>query len=217
MPNKDFADLIPRVAQSVPGCPNPMIEQHIRDGAIDVCERSLVWRYDQPLIRLTPDVFDYPYEPPPLSEVHAVLNASLNQSKMAMVTLDTLHDFYPLWPNVDPEDRGTPRFICQLDPDVFVVAPIPDDSQTYDVRMSVALKPLRDAASMDKTVLDEIELAVMHYALQHLLVIPGAHWEDKELAGYHARQYAYRAAERRVRANLGNARGSLKVEIPRFA
>ena len=38
----------------------------------------------------------------------------------------------------------------QLDPDNFSVAPLPDSSQNYDVRMIVCLKPLRTATKMDK-------------------------------------------------------------------
>lgn len=216
MPNRNFVDLVPRVATSVVGAPNPLIEQYIRDAAIEVCEKALVWRYDQPLIRLTPNVYDYPYEPPSQSEVHAVLTAYLNdQSKLQLVTLDDLHDQCPQWPNGD--SRGAPTMVAQLDSDNFVVAPIPDDVRSYDIHMVVALKPLREAAFMDKTVLDDIEQVVIHGALQHLLVLPDKNWTNKELGAYHAQQYIYKTAERRARANLGNARGSLFVQQRSFA
>ena len=64
-----------------------------------------------------------------------------------------------------------PRYITQLDPDNFSVAPLPDASQNYDVRMIVCLKPLRTATKMDKKFLDELENVIMHGALQHLLVL----------------------------------------------
>ena len=215
MPNRTFADLVPRVATSVVGCPNPVIEQYIRDAAIEVCEKTLCWRYDQPSIPLTPNVYDYPYEPPSGAEVHAILAAHVNNQKLLPITLEALHDKFPEWP--DGDRRGFPRYICQLDPDNFVIAPIPDTQTLYSAFMVVALKPLRNADEMDKTVLDDIEMAVIHGALQHLLVLPDRHWTDKELGAYHAQQYIYKTAERRVRSNLGNARGSLEVEMRPFA
>ena len=106
--------------------------------------------------------------------------------------------------------------ITQLDPDHFSVAPIPDDAESYDVRMIVCLKPLRTATSMDKSVLDELENVIMHGALQHLLVLPDRSWSDRELASYHAKQYIFKLQERRARANLGAGRASIRAQAQGF-
>jgi hypothetical protein len=213
MAQRTFLSLATRLASSVPGCPQPIIEQHIRDSAIEVCERTLAWRYEQPLIRLTPGVYEYPYNNPSQSEVHAFLTASVNGEKLDTVTLEQLHDQYPDWPSLDPAKQASPRLICQLDPDNFVLAPLPDSTVNYDLKMIVALKPLRSATAMDKSVFDEIENVIMHGALQHLLVMPNKAWSDRELAAYHAKQYISKTTERRARANLGAARASLSVKM----
>ena len=96
------------------------------------------------------------------------------------------------------------------------MAPIPDDDESYDVRMIVCLKPLRTATDMDKSVLDELENVVMHGALQHLLVLPDRSWSDRELASYHAKQFIFKLQERRARANLGAGRASMRVQPERF-
>jgi len=213
MAQRTFLSLATRLASSVPGCPQPVVEQHIRDAAIEVCERTLAWRYEQPAIRLTPGVYAYPYSNPSQSEVHAILTAAVNGEKLDAVTLEQLHDHYPDWPNPAVGKRATPRLICQLDPDNFVLAPLPDSTTNYDLKMIVALKPLRSATAMDKTVFDEIENVIMHGALQHLLVMPNKAWSDRELAAYHAKQYVSKITERRARANLGAARASLSVKM----
>jgi hypothetical protein len=120
---------------------------------------------------------------------------------------------YPDWPNLALDKRSDPRVICQLDPDNFILAPLPDDSQTYDVKMIVALKPLRTATEMDQNVFDDLENVIMHGALQHLLVLPDKNWTDRELASYHAKQYLYKTTERRARANIGAARASMSVAM----
>ena len=50
--DRAFLDIVNRLSPSVPGCPTPVIEQYVRDAAIEACERTLAWRYEQPAIRL---------------------------------------------------------------------------------------------------------------------------------------------------------------------
>lgn len=114
------------------------------------------------------------------------------------------------------EEGSTPRSITQITPDKFVILPLPDGDETYKCRMFLALKPKRNANGMSEVLFDELEEVIMHGALQHLLVLPGVHWSDRELATYHAKQYVYQVSERRARANLGNARGTMRVKIPPF-
>jgi hypothetical protein len=85
------------------------------------------------------------------------------------------------------------------------------------MRMIYALKPSRTATEMDETIFNDLEEVIMHGALQHLLVLPNTNWSDRELASYHAKQFISQVTERRARANLGNSRGSLSVQLPGFA
>ena len=153
----------------MPGCPTPVIEQYVRDAAIEACERTLAWRYEQPSIRLVPGAYDYAYETPNDSEVHAFLTATVNGKMLKPITIEQLYDIYPKWPNQAVNERAEPMYKTQFDPDNFSVAPIPDNSTTYDVRMIVLSKSLYGTATkMDKKFLDELENVIMHGALQHL-------------------------------------------------
>ena len=217
MSTRTFLSLANRLAPSVPGCPQPILEQYIRDAAIECCEKTLAWRYEQPSIRLTPGVYEYPYNNPLQTEVHAFLTAAVNGAPLTPLTLEKLYMHYPNWPDLDPDQRADPRYICQLDPDNFVLAPLPDASVAYDLKMIAVLKPLRTATGMDKSIMDDLENTIMHGALQHLLVMPNKNWSDRELATYHAKQYVSKITERRARANLGAARASMSVQMRPFA
>ena len=113
-------------------------------------------------------------------------------------------------------DGSTPQVITQINPDRYVILPLPDAERTYQCRMFVALKPKRSATGMDEVIFDELEEAIMHGALQHLLVLPGQAWSDRELAAYHAKQYVFQTAERRARANLGTNRGTMRARMQPF-
>jgi hypothetical protein len=113
-------------------------------------------------------------------------------------------------------DASTPRSICQVTPDKYIILPLPDANETYTMRMFLALKPKRNATAMDEVIFDDLEEVIMHGALQHLLVLPNSHWTDRELAAYHAKQYTFQLAERRARANLGNVRGVMRAKMQPF-
>jgi len=255
MSERTFASLVSRVSPSVPGCPQPTIVQHIRDAAIRVCERTLAWRYQIPVFNLQPGVFEYHYNKPAQTDVHAVFSALVNDSPLDNLTLEQAIHAYPYWAdlysgmsaqdlwaqsgaphtfNADPFNTtvfnqtasftlpaaataaaSTPRSLTQLTPDKFIVLPLPDAEREYKARIFVALKPKRSSSGMDEVVFDEVEDVIVHGALQHLLVLPN-NWSDRELAAYHAKQYLSQLSERRARANLTNARGTLRVRYQSF-
>jgi hypothetical protein len=109
-----------------------------------------------------------------------------------------------------------PKALTQLTPDKYIVLPLPDAKRPYSMRMFLGLKPKRNATSMDEAVFDDLEDAIFHCALQHLLALPSQNWMDLELASYHAKQYLFHVTERRARANHGNMRGTLRVQNQRF-
>lgn len=120
-------------------------------------------------------------------------------------------------PEAVVEKASEPRVITQLTPDKYVVLPLPDADKTYSVRMFYALKPSRNAKGMDEAVFNDLEEAILHSALQHLLVLPNVAWSDRQLASYHAKQFIREMTERRARANLGTMRGSIYAIAPKFA
>lgn len=222
MITRDFDTLAVRLQPSAPGCPRPTIIQYIRNAAIKACEQTLGWRHEQALFTLTPGVYVYNFNKPIDTLVHAVFKAFVNDSPLEVLTLDQALERYPDWADKtnDPaeieENGSTPRSITQISPHQYAILPLPDASETYTVRMFYALKPSRTSTGIAEAVFDDLEDVIMHGALQELLVLPGTQWSDRELASYHARQFRSQLTERRARANLGNARGSVAVQIPRF-
>jgi hypothetical protein len=219
---RDFDSLAVRLQPTVPGCPRQTIIQYIRDAAIKTCERTLAWRYQIPKFDLTPGTYIYDYRNPFDTDVHAVFKAFQNDSPLEVLTLDRALELYPAWADKytttgDIATYGSqPRSITEISPSQFAVLPLPDAVRTYTVRMFVALKPTRSASGMDEAVFNDLEDAIMHGALQMLLVLPNTNWSDKDLASYHARQYLFQMTERRARANLGNARGTFAAQMQPF-
>lgn len=119
-------------------------------------------------------------------------------------------------PDTALADGSEPRVFTQISPHGFVILPMPDDDKPYDLRLIYALKPTRDATGIPQHIFDDLEDCIVHRVLQELLILPGHAWSDRELAAYHARQFRYRVTERRARANIGNMRASMSVQMRPF-
>lgn len=210
---KLFDSIVNRVSPYAPGCPFPTIVQHVRDAAIDICERTLYWRYKPNSIRLTPGVYDYLYETPAETVTHAVLTAYVNGRPMYTSNIEDLNAHFPDFLDYDSEKRGSPQHFFQINFCSFGVMPIPDDSEPYNLQLILALKPTRSAVGMDDFVLEELEPAIVDGALSTLLLIPEKAWSNEKMAMYHAAQAQRRITERRARANLGNSRAPLSVRM----
>jgi len=256
MATRAFSTLIDKVSAYTPGCPRPVLTTHIREAAIRLCERTLMWRIAQSQFNLSVGVHEYDYIKPANTDVHVLFAAHMNGFPLAILSLEQALTRYPLWADMfggqDPDvlwsitPEGTintdeynqnefnesypivappeiidaasqPQSITQISPDKFIVLPLPDDANTYTVRMFYALKPSRTATGMDEVVFNELEEAIFHSALQQLLVMPNVTWSDREAAAYHAKQALLVTTERRARANLGNGRSTLVARAPKFA
>jgi hypothetical protein len=256
MATRLFTSLLPKIMPSVPGAPQPLILQYIRDVAIRTCETSLAWRYVQPPFDILPGSYINLFDKPPETDVHVVFRATCNGRLLQRVVLEDAIEMFPEWaqqfngvstadlwsltpmdgfnddqyndalfnggttvtiPSDASEGGGEPRVLTQLTPDKYVVLPMPGTDSIYTIRMFYALKPTRIATGMDEVVMGDLEDALVHGALQQLLVMPKVVWNDNTLASYHARQYLFRMTERRARANLGNARASMTARSNGFA
>lgn len=101
-----FATLVPKINPSVPGCPQPTMIQYIRDAAIRVCERTLMWRWVEPKFNLLPGIYEYAYNKPVDTDVHVVFDAIVNDAPLQKLTLEQALYQFPYWADlysgVDP-------------------------------------------------------------------------------------------------------------------
>lgn len=212
-----WSTLTDRISPSVPGCPSPVIENYVHDAAIEVCERTLAFKYVQAQQTLVDGTYSYAYVPDTETEVHAVISANVNNIRIDPATMEATAERYPWWPTTDSDYRSTPQYFVHFDTGNYYVVPTPNDDPTYLLDMVLALKPTRSATGLEQVPFDELEDVIVDAALQHLLVLPEKTWTDRELAAYHAKQFIFKVAERRARATLGAGRASLQVRAVPFA
>lgn len=97
MSSKLFSTLVPEIAPSVPGAPQPLIVKHIRNAAIRACEISLLWRWAEPPFVLQPGVHENFFRKPPQTAVHVLFRAICNNEPLERMLLEDALDKYPEW------------------------------------------------------------------------------------------------------------------------
>jgi hypothetical protein len=219
MTTRTFLDLENIISASAAGCPPPTVEQYVRRAAIKVCENTLAWRYEMDPVVTTSGVYEYDYDTPDYAEVCGLLHAAIDGARLAITTQDRIHQVYPAWPDTTSASLSEPRYIFQYNPDCFLLAPVPDDnsSANYSLKLFLALRPTPAATYMDKSILDEIEDAVVHMALKDILNLPDKSWTDTKEAARHAQEAAFHVSKRRAKANLGVGVGTISARMQPFA
>jgi hypothetical protein len=108
-------------------------------------------------------------------------------------------------------EGSRPRAITMVSPQRYVILPLPDGEETYEVRMWLALKPTRSATGMDSQMFSELEDTFVHGALETLLAMPNKPWSSPDHSVHHGSKFRDEYLEKRRRANLGHVRGSMSV------
>lgn len=108
-------------------------------------------------------------------------------------------------------DASRPRTITMVSPQRYVILPLPDGEETYELRLWMALKPLRSATEMDTQAFQELEDAFVWGALETLFSMPGKAWTNPEYAVHYGNKFREECLEKRRRANIGHVRGPMSV------
>lgn len=114
MADRLFSTMAPRLNPSVPGCPQKTILDYIRDAAIQTCERTLAWRYEQPKFFLLPGVHEYTYYKPVTADVHSVFGVVVNDKPLKQRTLEQALQAHPEW--ADLYSGEDPSVVWSLTP-----------------------------------------------------------------------------------------------------
>lgn len=92
-----FSTLLPKVLPTVPGAPQPLVIQHIRDAAIRACETSLLWRYTPVPFQFQPGSHENMFPKPPDTLVHVLISAMCNDYPLTPLRLEDALAMYPAW------------------------------------------------------------------------------------------------------------------------
>lgn len=204
-----FAELAPKVTRVARGAPDILVEENIRDAAIEFCRRTRCWRWRETITAMTADVVLTSFvEYAQIFELETAWVGSGNERALRPVGTNEFEGMAP--------STGIPTVICQDRPSTFKVAPAPTDDAPAIISLSLYLEPLRDAQIMPIELIDRFGMDFVAGGLSSTLLIPGHPWSNAALGSYWQMKFN-EACERNFAFNLqGQQRAPVRVAASFF-
>lgn len=171
---KDFEDILPHILQYAPGCAAPTAEYGIRQAAIDFCERTRLWRYedDFDIAGDEAECISTPYG----SVLHEIELVQFDGQDLCPTTTAWLDANCRGWRA--GELTGQPSYLVQTAPNTLRVVPW----QAGHVNLFLWLKPSDDATELPDFMVDSYRKVLAHGALAYILAMPNQPFTNPSMA-----------------------------------
>lgn len=168
----------PRILPRVPAAPVPMVDEAIRQAAIEFCQRTRLWRGD--------DEFNVAGEcevvvTPHGAELFEIESARFNGNPLTPVSLRWLDDEVHRWRELSA-DLG--KWITQVEPDTVRVVPMAPGH----LALSLLMVPAQRAERLPDWLYQHHARAITDGALAELLSTPGE-YANPGLAAFHSDRF----------------------------
>jgi len=180
---KDIEELLSRVMEVAPACPEPTAIRHLRDAAIEFCRRTRIWRSSDSwavTVTDTCEVVAVPAE----ATLFEITHASVNETDLVPRTLDWLDKNEPGW----REHEGPPFWITQSAPGTLRIVPKPESGETATITVEMILVPSQTADRLPDVLIDTYPGVIADGALGRLLALPSDFASDT-LAAFHGGKF----------------------------
>ena len=187
-----------------PGVPDTTAHKNIRLAAIEFCERTRLWKYEDTLDVLSTD--------PATSTITTPTDSVLFDIEVALfdgqeLTPKATRDVDHLAPGWRTSDLGTglPQYITQIDQNTLTIVPGPAaDGSLY---LCLRLKPSQTTTNLP-SFLTEYAECIGWGALGRLLTIPGQSYSSPELGQFYAQKFSDKLDRLNLKGSTGqqNAR-----------
>lgn len=169
----DIDLVLPQVMRHAPKCPEPLALEEIRNAAIELCERTRLWRENDEITLQRPaaqgvcTVQD--------ASIISIEWADLEGVELEPVTVPWLDDRHPRW-SYDETEAGAARYITQLTPSTVTVYPRAEGL----LRMRLILKPCLDAFTLPAFLREHHATVIGKGAAGRVLTTAGE-WANPQL------------------------------------
>ena len=123
------------IAPSVPGCPEPMIDQEIVNTAVDICTRTQIWQVWNDAQTIAAGNARYEVDPQSGARVNAILSAKLDGEELVPASADQLDLSNEDWRNATGEPT---MYYLDDESGEIVLVPKPIAAGSLEVLVSYA-------------------------------------------------------------------------------
>lgn len=198
----------PDVQVEVRLAPLPLIDKHLRDAAIELCDRSKVWVQTLDLIDAVAEQQAYALPLATGTELVEIRRAWFNDEPINPRSKTYLDRKYDDW----TAEIGTPIDYTQDDKTEILLVPAPQDAATDAIKVRVAIKPTYTASSLDDDLFAEYRKVIACGAIASLMAMKDVAWSDPARSEFHAGKFEAGISKATTAASDGHVRAR-----PRFS
>lgn len=205
----NLEDFLTKVLPFAPGCPEPTALEHIRNAAIEFCEETKLWRFD--------DTFEAGDEPnivcaPQGAVIHQIERCDFNGRKLDPAGIGWLDEHMPDWRSDERTSVGAPSYFTQVCPDTVRVVP----HQAGRLKVWLRLKPAEDAEQLPDFIASQHRNLIGWGALAGLLMLPGQPFSDPNRATYFQARFDQALGRKTRLQSTGQQRAPIRTKATFF-
>lgn len=172
--------LFPRIMPRAKNCPDPVAEAAIRTAAIEFCQRTRLWRFEDSfeVSEASCNVMAVPSG----AVLHEIESARFNGLPLEPVSISWLDDGIYEWRT---KTASAAQWITQLAPDTVRVIPAAEGL----LDLSLILKPSEEADKLPDFMVQSYGRVLADGALAEILTIPGQPFYNPDLAIFHSNRF----------------------------
>ena len=209
-----------RVSRYCDGCPLPTVREAIVDTAIEFAEKTLALRTEGKQFDLRPGVFQYELDLPSQTELARVLWVSIGdfvclprrQLDRPLDEFSAMQSFKQDY-GIERRESGYPfEYHVTYNDDGLLFNVYPEPSKALPVYMSLALRPVRDATTLDSDFKRFWLDPLVSGAAGVLMGIPDKSWTNPMEAQNMRNKFMAGVTNASTEADSGRVRGSQRVK-----
>ncbi len=188
-----------KVQQVMRKCPTVIIDEAIRDSAIEFADYTYCWREDIGLMRVRDGVDDYEFDTPSQGRLSHILYVSHSDVRVVPTTERTLDTMEDSWRT---SEAATAEWYYLLNRDTIRLALTPTTTAARALQIIATWKPIIDATELDNVFYNDHLEAISHGALMRLYGMETEEWGDANASSI--RRQLFDLAKRKEKAEQLN-------------
>jgi len=201
-----FADFAPFVQPEAPGAPIFVIERAVREAAIELCQRTDVWKADPERLQIVAGVIDYDLSAPSGAEVAHILDLQRDGA-----SLNKVGNFLELYQRLGNDTiREQPWWYTATDNAAIKVARRPKEAE--ELTLFLSFKPDSTATSIPDAIGREYRKTISTGAIAMLLLMNGQPWSNGQLGLLNKQLFDRQVGTIARQAKFGFSGASIRVK-----
>jgi hypothetical protein len=196
---KELAKFRRNVTIMARSCPTRIVDEAIRQAAIEFCDYTNTWRLELDAKRVRAGVTDYDIDVPKCGRLANILYVSHNGIEVAKATERKLDDEVEGWRTAESQVAA---YYYMPDKQTIRLALTPTLTASKTLKMVATFKPTVDATVLANNLYDDHLEAISHGALARLYDMDGKSWANP--AGAEKKRILFDRAKKKEKAERLN-------------